>query len=145
MRATSVLLAITSTVAAWPAAELSKYGLKAEDLHKRQGNPAPILDPISGILSPLGLGGLTPRSPRSDAHNEAIEQHIRTRLEERDEDVDIDASILTPKAHKKHFEKRGLVGGILAPLTGILGAIDIPTPQESGLKAIPGDVSLTPK
>lgn len=106
---------------------------------KRQANDPPIVDPLSEILSPLGLGSLTPRSPRSDAHNLAIEEHIRSRLEERDEDVDIDAPILTPKAHKRHFEKRGLLGGILAPLTGILSALDIPTPQESGLKEIPGD------
>jgi hypothetical protein len=68
-----------------------------------------------------------------------ITDHMRTRFEERDEDVNIDAAILTPKAHKRHFEERGLVGGLLAPLTGVLSAVDIPTPQESGLKAIPGD------
>ena len=62
-----------------------------------------------------------------------------SRFEERDEDVNINAPILTPKAHKRHMEERGLVGGILRPLTGILAAIDIPTPQESGLEEIPGE------
>lgn len=134
-------------------AELSRRGLAPADMEKtylqgrglgtpgqkRQANDPPILDPISGVLSPLGLGGLTPRSPRSEQHNRAIEQHIRSRLDERDEDVNIDAAILTPKAHRRHVQERGLVGGLLAPLTGVLAALDIPTPQESGLKAIPGD------
>ncbi|KAI9729140.1 MAG: hypothetical protein M1828_000225 [Chrysothrix sp. TS-e1954] len=133
--------------------ELTRRGLAPESLketylqgkglgdpiQKRQANPPPILDPLSGVLSPLGLGALVPRSPRSDAHNQAVEEHVRSRLEERDEDVDIDAPILTPKAHKRHFEKRGLLGGVLPPLTGVLSALDLPTPQESGLKAIPGD------
>ncbi|KAF2769155.1 hypothetical protein EJ03DRAFT_374684 [Teratosphaeria nubilosa] len=96
-------------------------------------------NPNSGVLSPLGLGSLTPRSPRSVEHNAAIEEHIRSRLEERDEDVNIDTKILTPKAHKRHVEERGLVGGLLAPLTGPLAALDVPTPQDSGSKAMPGD------
>lgn len=135
-------------------AELHKRGLAPENMkeaylqgrglgapgQKRQDNPAPVLDPVSGVLSPLGLGGLVPRSPRSEVHNREIEEHIRSRLEERDEDVNIDAPILTPKAHKRHVEERGLVGGILAPLTGVLSALDVPTPQDSGLKAIPGSV-----
>lgn len=108
---------------------------------KRQENPAPILDPLSGVLSSIGLGSLVPRSSRSEEHSLTIESHIRSRLEERDEDVDIDAKILTPKAHKRHVEERGLIGGLLAPLTGVLAALDIPTPQSSGLKAIPGDVN----
>jgi hypothetical protein len=103
---------------------------------KRQENAPPILDPVSGLLSELGLGALT---PRSKDHSRAIEDHIQSRLEQRDEDVDIDAVILTPKAHKRHVEERGLVGGLLGPLTGIMSALDVPTPQESGLKAIPGD------
>jgi len=110
---------------------------------KRQDNPEPILDPLSGVLSSIGLGGLVPRSPRSEAHSHTIETHIRARAEERDEDVDINAKILTPKAHKRHVQERGLLGGILAPLTGVLAAIDLPTPQESGLKAIPGDVGIS--
>lgn len=106
---------------------------------KRQANDPPIVDPLSGVLSPLGLGGLTPRSPRSAEHERAIDDHVRARLHERDEDVNIDARVLTPKAHKRHVEQRGLVGGLLAPLTGPLAALDIPTPQDSGLKAIPGN------
>lgn len=31
------------------------------------------------------------------------------------------------------------MGGFLAPLTGPLAALDLPTPQASGLKAIPGN------
>lgn len=31
------------------------------------------------------------------------------------------------------------VGGILQPLTGVLAAVDLPTPQPQGLKEIPGD------
>lgn len=148
------LLASAVAVTAFcPMAELSRRGLAPEDMkekylqgrglgtpgQKRQANSPPVLDPLSGILSPLGLGSLTPRSPRSAEHERAIEEHVRSRLEERDEDVDIDAAILTPKAHRRHVEERGLVGGILGPLTGVLSALDIPTPQESGLKAIPGD------
>jgi hypothetical protein len=127
-------------------AELSRRGLAPPDLEakylagrglgepgqKRQENDPPVLDPVSGLLSPEGLGSLTPRSPR-------LEEHIRTRWEERDEDINIDAPILTPKAHKRHIEERGLVGGLLSPLTGVLQGLDIPTPQESGLKEIPGD------
>lgn len=151
----SLLLAYVSTAAALcPMGELNRRGLAPEDMkeaylagrglgtpgQKRQdSNEPPILDPLSGVLSPLGLGSLTPRCARSDEHNQAIEEHIRSRLEQRDEDVDIDAAILTPKAHKRHFEKRGLIGGLLAPLTGPLAALDVPTPQDSGLKAIPGD------
>ena len=134
-------------------AELTQRGLAPEDMkeayekgmglgtpvEQRQDQPPPVLDPISGVLSPLGLGGLVPRSPRSDEHNRAIEKHIRSRLEERDEDVDIDAPVLTPKAHRRYVEERGLVGGLLAPLTGVLAALDVPTVQPSGLKKIPGD------
>ncbi|EME39721.1 hypothetical protein DOTSEDRAFT_75386 [Dothistroma septosporum NZE10] len=147
------LASVTLAGALCPMSEMSKRGLVPENMQetyrrgeglgapiqKREDNPPPILDPLSGVLSPLGLGGLTPRSPRSGAHDQAIEEHIRSRLEERDEDVNIDAPILTPKAHKRHVEKRGLVGGLLSPLTGVLSALDIPTPQESGLKAIPGN------
>lgn len=115
---------------------LSPLGLGA--LTPRQENGDPILDPLSEVLSPLGLGAITPRAPRSEAHALFIEKHVRSRLEERDEDVDINAAILTPKAHKRHVEERGLVGGLLRPLTGVLAALDIPTPQESGLKEIPG-------
>lgn len=154
MHQSYLLLATVSTaVALCPMAELNRRGLAPEDMkeaylqgnglgepiQKRQANDPPLLDPLSGVLSGVGLGGLTPRSPRSDEHNQAIEKHIRSRLEERDEDVDIDAPILTPKAHKRHVEERGLVGGLLAPLTGVLAAVDVPTPQESGLKAIPGN------
>ena len=153
----ALLLTYVSTAAAFcPMAELTRRGLAPPDMkesylqgrglgqpgQKRQDNPPPILDPLSGVLSPIGLGSLLPRTPRSEEHNRVIEEHIRSRLEERDEDVNIDAPILTPKAHKRHFEERGLVGGLLAPLTGILGALDVPTPQESGLKAIPGDDPL---
>lgn len=106
---------------------------------RRQANDPPLLDPLSEVLSPLGLGGLTPRSARPAHHNRAIEEHVRSRLEERDEEVDIDAAILTPKAHKRHVEERGLVGGILGALTGTLAALDVPTVQASGLEAIPGN------
>lgn len=77
-------------------------GLGAPSQSQKRQNDPPILDPVSGFLSSLGLGALVPRSgePRSKAHNLAIEEHIRSRLEERDEDVDINAKILTPKAHK---------------------------------------------
>ncbi|KAF2479377.1 hypothetical protein BDY17DRAFT_327353 [Neohortaea acidophila] len=157
-------------------AELSKRGLAPPDLEekykrgegigapgqKRQANDPPVLDPVSGLLSPIGLGSLTPKRqandpplldplseilsplglgslvPRSAQHDLARE-HLRARLEERDEDVDIDAPILTPKAHKRHVEERGLLGGLLAPLTGILAGLDVPTPQASGEQAIPGN------
>nr|POE48917.1 aromatic peroxygenase [Quercus suber] len=147
----SLLVAYASAAAAFcPMAELSRRGLAPADMQaayaqgkglgtpgqKRQSNDPPLLDPLSGVLSPLGLGSLT---PRSNEHKRAVEEHIRSRLEERDEDVDINAAILTPKAHKRHVEERGLLGGILAPLTGILAALDVPTPQDSGLKPIPGD------
>jgi hypothetical protein len=150
----SALLAFVSTAGALcPMSELHRRGLAPPDLEerylqgkgldaplqKRQANTPPLVDPLSGILSPLGLGGLTPRSPRSPEHHRAIEEHVRSRLEEHDEDVNITAAILTPKAHRRHVEERGLLGGLLAPLTGILQALDVPTPQESGLKAIPGD------
>lgn len=151
----SLLLTCVSTaMAGCPMGELSKRGLAPRELaetyargeglgapkaSKRQADSPPIVDPLSGVLSPLGLGGLTPRSPRSAHHERAIEEHIRSRLEERDEDVNIDAAILTPKAHKRHVEERGLVGGILGSLTGPLAALDVPTVQASGLKAIPGD------
>ena len=144
--------AATANALACPMSELVARGLAPEHLKERylqgkglgdplearQSNGPPIFDPLSGVLSPLGLGSLTPRSasPRSAEHNHLIEEHVRSRLEERDEDVNIDAPILTPKAHKKHYEKRGLVGGLLAPLTGPLAALDIPTPQDSGLKAM---------
>lgn len=147
-----VLAAASTAVAFCPMAELSRRGLAPADMQKayaqgrglgtpaqkRQSNDPPILDPVSGVLSPLGLGSLTPRSPRSDEHIRAIEDHFRSRFEERDEDVNINAPILTPKAHKRHVLERGLVGGILAPLTGPLAGLDVPTPQDSGLKAIPG-------
>ena len=32
-----------------------------------------------------------------------------------------------------------LVNGVLQPLTGVLSAVDVPTPQEFGLREIPGD------
>lgn len=148
-----LLLACASTaMAACPMAELSKRGLAPPELAKayhegrgigepgekvaRQDNAPPILDPVSGVLSPLGLGAIT---PRNEEHKRFVEEHIRSRLEERDEDVDINAPILTPKAHKRYVEERDLVGGVLRPLTGVLAAVDIPTPQESGLKEIPGD------
>lgn len=101
----SLLLALGSTaLAGCPMQDLSNRGLAPADMEaeylagrglgtpgqKRQANDPPIADPISGVLSPLGLGAITPRSPRSDAHNAAIEDHIRSRLEERDEDVNID-------------------------------------------------------
>ena len=96
----SLILAAATTVAAWPMAELKALGLSNEDIkaaqgkpgQKRQDNSPPVLDPLSGVLSPLGLGGLVPRA------------------EERDEDVNIDAAVLTPKAQRKHYEKRGLIG-----------------------------------
>jgi hypothetical protein len=119
---------------------LQGKGLDAP-VQKRQANGAPLVDPLSSVLSPLGLGSLTPRSPRSPEHRRTIEEHVRSRLEERDEDVNIDAPILTPKAHRRHVEERGLLGGLLAPLTGVLAALDLPTPQESGYKAIPGNDS----
>ena len=31
------------------------------------------------------------------------------------------------------------VNGVLQPLTGILAGVDVPTPQEFGLREIPGD------
>ncbi|PWN45855.1 hypothetical protein IE81DRAFT_363690 [Ceraceosorus guamensis] len=99
----------------------------------------PLLDPLSGILSPLGLGGLTPRSDALPEHLEMQRRHILERLNERDEDVDIDARVLTPKAQKRHFEERGLIGGLLQPLQGLLAHLDIPAPYETGLKAIPGN------
>lgn len=151
---TSVLLTSISTAAAFcPMAELSRRGLAPADMEaayrrgeglgapneKRQSNPEPVLDPLSGVLSPLGLGSLTPRAPRSAEHVDIITEHIRSRMEERDEDVNIDADVLTPKAHKAYVQKRGLVGGLLGPLTGPLAALDVPTPQTSGLKAIPGN------
>lgn len=140
----AVLLASVSTVAAFPQFSQvvnSAHIRNSESLGSRspQENPPPLLDPLSAVLSPLGLGGLTPRTPRSEQHRRKIEDHIRSRLEERDEDVNIDAAILTPKAHQRHVEERGLVGGILGALTGPLAALDVPTPQASGLKAIPGD------
>jgi hypothetical protein len=153
MRST-ILLTCVSTAAAFSyLADLAQRGVGPAELDEayrqarglgvpsqtRQENAPPILDPLSDVLSELGLGALTPRFPRSEAHSRAIEDHVRTRLEERDEDVDINAAVLTPKAHKRHVKERGLVGGLLAPLTGILAALDIPTPQESGLKAIPGN------
>lgn len=80
--------------------------------------------------------------PRADALPEHLAEqaaHIKARMEERDEDVDINARVLTPKAAKRHFEERGLIGDLLEPLTGILQHLDIPTPHETGLKAIPGN------
>lgn len=153
MHITALLLSATAVSAFCPMAELSRRGLAPEEMdqayrrgeglgapaEKRQANSPPLVDPLSEILSPLGLGGLTPRSARSANHDQAIADHIRSRMEERDEDVNIDTAILTPKAHKRHVQERGLIGGILGPLTGVLGALDIPTPQESGLKAIPGN------
>lgn len=150
--------------AACPMAELARRGMAPEELtqlyHRGEGlnlghleqardgaakthdnadetTPPAALDPLSGILSPLGLGGLLPRF--SDEHKRDMVEHVLARQNEPDEQVNIDAPILTPKAHKRYVEERGLIGGLLAPLSGILQAIDIPTPQESGLKEIPGD------
>lgn len=145
-----LLACATTAMAACPMAELTKRGLAPKDMkeaylqgrglgdpgQKRQADDPPILDPVSGVLSSVGLGSLT---PRSEEHKRAVEEHFRSRFEERDEDVNIDAPILTPKAHKRHVEERGLVGGLLAPLTGVLKGLDVPTPQSSGLKAIPGN------
>lgn len=99
-------------------------------------DPPPVLDPLSGVLSPVGLGGLV---PRSEKHRREVEEHVRKRREEPDHEVDVNARVLTPKAHKRHVEERGLLGGILAPLSGALEHLDVPTPQDSGLKAIPGN------
>lgn len=163
-----LLALVQLTLAACPMAELSKRGLVPEDMARRYHNgqglggetlaearkredppyngggnedAPPLLDPISGVLSPVGLGGLLPRdreaAERSMRRRQA--EHFKTRMEERDEDVDENSSVLTPKAAKRHFAKRGLIGGLLAPLTGPLQALDLPTPQESGLKKIPGD------
>ena len=156
-------------LAACPMAELTRRGLAPPELAERyargEGLPADhlvkhkkrqlgtsgdtsatdghdgpaLLDPLSGVLSPLGLGGLTPRSDAKREHLEEQAAHILARRNERDHDVDINKAILTPKAHKRHVQERGLVGGLLAPLSGILEHLDIPTPQESGLKEIPGD------
>lgn len=152
-----LLTYVSSAMAICPMGELARRGLAPAEMQeaynegrglgtpgqKRQDESSPpgkdgppLLDPISGIVSPIGLGGLL---PRSETQKREWEQHIRSRLEERDEDVNVDAPILTPKAQKRHFEERGLIGGLLAPLSGVLQAIDVPTPQESGLKAIPGD------
>lgn len=132
---------VSGVVALCPMAELSRRGLATPDLEEAylQGRaPALSDDPLSGVLAPLGLGSMVLRQRRSADHERTIEDHVRSRLEERDENVDIDAAVLTPKAHKRFVEKRGLVGGILPPLTGVLSALDVPTPQQSGLKAIPG-------
>lgn len=167
MRITVLSLAFsalaTSALAVCPFGELARRGLADAELSERyfrgegMGDPhedamkkrkddpkapgsgpddPPLLDPVSGILSGLGLGGLV---PRDDRHSSTLHDHMRRRLDEREEEVDIDAAVLTPKAHKRHFKERGLIGGILAPLSGALQFLDIPTPQESGLKAIPGN------
>lgn len=127
------------------------HGLSAEHLSKRNDkrlldktNPdgtdtPPALDPLSGILSPIGAGALVPRSDVKREHIEEQRAHILARRNQPDHEVDVDSAVLTPKAHKRYVEERGLLGGILSPLTGVLEAIDLPTPQESGLKAIPGD------
>ncbi|UZJ55619.1 hypothetical protein CBS101457_004939 [Exobasidium rhododendri] len=137
-----------------PMGELAKRGLAPPDMQeaynqgrglgtpgqKRQDNSPPLVEPISEILSPLGLGALTPRGEKmSEAHIRAVGDHVKARFNERDEDVNIDAPVLTPKAHKRFFQERGLIGGLLAPLTGVLSALDVPTPQASGLQAIPGN------
>lgn len=141
------------------SAPLSEAGLGSLVPRDDPNDPPPaLLDPLSGPLSALGLGSLVPRS--ADPEHERIRvsfgssrhfrfkcsraslrsqnEHIQKRLNERDEDVDIHARVLTPKAAKRHFEERGLIGGLLAPLSGLLQHLDIPTPQDTGLKAIPG-------
>lgn len=168
MRFAAVSLALatlsTTALAACPFGELAKRELvdpemsarymrgeglgdpSHTDISKRDlggnGSPSdakdapPLLDPLSGPLSGLGLGALV---PRSEEHKREVYEHVSRRLDERDEDVNMNAKVLTPKAHKRYHEERGLVGGILAPLSGVLQHLDIPTPQESGLRAIPGD------
>ncbi|KAF7191946.1 Dothistromin biosynthesis peroxidase dotB [Pseudocercospora fuligena] len=53
-------------------------------------------------------------------------------------------------ARQEHYYKRqlslgdlplggGLLGGVLQPFSGVLSALDVPTPQATGLKEIPGD------
>jgi hypothetical protein len=161
MRFTYIAIALSSlsaTVmgAACPFGELARRGMVDSELSaryfrgeglgpipskKRDDDPKapgsgpddpPLLNPVSGILSPLGLGSLV---PRDQVHQTIVHQHIRRQLEERDEDVNTEAKILTPKAHRK----RGLIGGLLSPLSGALQFLDVPTPQDSGLKAIPGN------
>lgn len=112
--------------------QLAPGGSNSGDGHD---GPA-LLDPVSALLSPLGAGALVPRDGQLTAAQRA---HIKARRDEPSHLVDIDAAVLTPKAAKRHFQKRGLIGGLLSPLTGPLQALDLPTPQDSGLKAIPGD------
>lgn len=49
--------------------------------------------------------------------------------------LDALAPILGPLTPKK----RDLIGGLLSPLTGVLAAVDLPTPQSQGLAKIPDD------
>lgn len=164
---TPLFVLAQAAMAACPMAELTRRGLAPPDLaeryargeglpedhlvNKRQFNtpgdsgaadghdgPA-LLDPLSSVLSPLGLGGLVPRSDAKREHLEEQAAHILARRNEPDHEVNIDSAILTPKAHKRYVQERGLIGGLLAPLSGLLEHLDIPTPQESGLKEIPGD------
>jgi len=68
----------------------------------------------------------------------------------------VEAHIAKREAEHNHFKRQeeyyteqvkrgdlllggGLLGGILQPFTGILEALDIPTPQETGLRKIPGE------
>lgn len=167
MRLTVLSLALSSLAAnlvsaACPFGELARRGLADPELSERyfrgegmpdpeeyvakrandplapgnEGNDPPLLDPVSGILSGVGLGALV---PRSEEHQDQVYQHIRRRLDESEEEADIHANVLTPQAQKRHFKERGLIGGILQPLSGALQFLDVPTPQESGLKAIPGN------
>lgn len=164
---TLLVVLAQAALAACPMAELTRRGLAPPDLAERyaRGEGLPehhligkrqlgasgdtsagdshdgpaLLDPLSSVLSPLGLGGLVPRSDAKREHLEEQAAHVRARRNQPDHEVDIDSAILTPKAHKRYVKERGLIGGLLAPLSGILEHLDVPTPQESGLKEIPGD------
>ncbi len=118
------------------------HGAAAKRDNSREPDAPPLLDPVSGIISPIGLGAALPRAvvdKITPEQRDMQRRHVKERLDERYEDADIDSPILTPKAAKKHLAQRGLIGGLLQPLSGLLQAVDIPTPQPSGLKAIPGD------
>lgn len=81
--------------------------------------------------------------------------HLKARLSDLSNDPDASERLLAEHAHSRS-EKRdadpqlglpkldlplggGLLGGILQPLTGVLQNIQVPLPQPSGLKEIPGN------
>lgn len=94
-----LLLACASLATALcPMDELTRRGLAPADMQekyargeglgtpnqKREANPA------EDGLTPLGTRDLRPRGALLAEPNQATEDHIRSRLEERDADVDID-------------------------------------------------------